>query len=49
MIGIIAGDGSLPKLIVKRFNNKKFNHVVINLSKKKNKKKKNIFTINKIT
>ena len=35
MIGIIAGDGSLPKFIVKRFNNKKFNHVVINLSKKK--------------
>ena len=49
MIGIIAGDGSLPKLIVKRFNNKKFNHVVINLSKKKNKKQKYIFAITQIS
>jgi DUF1009 family protein len=35
MIGIIAGDGSLPKLIVKKLQNKKINHIVINLSKKK--------------
>ena len=38
MIGIIAGDGSLPTLIVKKLKNKKFNYVVINLSKKKQKK-----------
>ena len=39
MIGVIAGDGSLPKLIIKKLQSKKFNYIVINLSKKKKKKK----------
>ena len=48
MIGIIAGDGSLPKLIVKKLKNKKFKHVVINLSKKKIKKNY-VFAITQIS
>ena len=41
MIGIIAGDGSLPKLIVKKLKIKKINHIVINLSKKKSMQRNN--------
>ena len=48
MIGVIAGDGSLPKLIVKKLKNKKFKHVVINLSKKKIKKNY-VFAITQIS
>ena len=35
MIGVIAGEGSLPKLITKKFKEKKINYILINLSKKK--------------
>ena len=35
MIGVIAGEGTLPKLIVKKFKEKKINYILINLSKKK--------------
>ena len=49
MIGIIAGDGSLPKLIVKKLKNKKFNHIVINLSKKNQKQQKYNFAITQIS
>ena len=48
MIGIIAGDGSLPKLIVKKLKNKKINHIVINLSKKKIRQEYN-FAITQIS
>ena len=49
MIGIIAGDGSLPKLIVKKFKKNNFNYVVINLSKKNKKKQKYNFAITQIS
>ena len=49
MIGIIAGDGSLPKLIVKKLKNKKINHIVINLSKKNQKQQKYNFAITQIS
>ena len=39
MIGIIAGEGTLPKLIAKKFNENKINYILINLSKKKIVKK----------
>ena len=52
MIGIIAGDGDLPKLLVKKLSNKKINFVYINLSSKKFSKKNfynyNIFEISNI-
>jgi len=35
MIGVIAGEGMLPKLIEKKFKEKKINYILINLSKKK--------------
>ena len=35
MIGIIAGEGMLPKLIAKKFKEKKINYMLVNLSKKK--------------
>ena len=34
MIGVIAGEGMLPKLIAKKFKEKKINYILINLSKK---------------
>ena len=50
MIGVIAGDGSLPKLIVKKLKNKKLKHILINLTKKKNnKKQKYNFAITQIS
>jgi len=49
MIGIIAGDGSLPKLIVKKLKNKKLNYIVINLSKKNQKQQKYNFAITQIS
>ena len=49
MIGIIAGDGSLPKLIVKKLKNIKINHIVINLSKKNLKKQKYNLAITQIS
>ena len=49
MIGIIAGDGSLPKLIVKKLKKKKLNCVIINLSKKNIKKQKYNFAITQIS
>ena len=49
MIGIIAGDGSLPKLIVKKLKNKKINHIVINLSKRKQKQQEYNFAITQIS
>src|SRR6056300_1056062 len=49
MIGIIAGDGSLPNLITKKLKNKKLNYIVINLSRKKNKKKNYDFAITQIS
>ena len=49
MIGIIAGDGSLPKLIVKKLKNKKINHIVINLSKRNQKKQEYSFAITQIS
>ena len=49
MIGIIAGDGSLPKLIVKKLKIKKINHIVINLSKKKQKQEEYNFAITQIS
>jgi len=39
MIGIIAGDGDLPKLLVKKLNKKKVSFVYINLKSKKILKK----------
>ena len=48
MIGVIAGDGSLPKLIIKKLQSKKFNYIVINLSKKKRKKNYN-FSITQVS
>jgi len=39
MIGVIAGEGSLPKVLIDNFLLKKRNFLVINLSKKKIKKK----------
>ena len=35
MIGIIAGDGDLPKLLVKKLNKKKISFIYINLQPKK--------------
>ena len=49
MIGIIAGDGSLPKLIVKKLKIKKINYIVINLSKKKQKQQEYNFAITQIS
>ena len=39
MIGIIAGDGDLPKLLVKKLNKKKISFIYINLRPKKILKK----------
>jgi len=41
MIGVIAGEGMLPKLIAKKFKEKKIKYILINLSKKKKIKKNN--------
>ena len=46
MIGVIAGEGSLPKVLINFFLLKKVNFLVINLAKKKLKKK--IFLILKL-
>jgi len=35
MIGIISGDGELPKILIKKLILRKIKFVVINLSKKK--------------
>ena len=48
MIGIITGEGSLPKILINKFLLKKKKFIVINLSKKKFKNKKNFFNF-KIT
>jgi len=50
MIGVIAGEGMLPKLIAKKFKEKKIKYILINLSKKK-KIRKNYynFTITQIS
>ena len=48
MIAVIAGEGSLPKLIIRKLIVNKINHIVINLSTKKNKKKYN-FAITQIS
>jgi DUF1009 family protein len=52
MIGIIAGDGDLPKLLVKKLNKKKISFIYINLHPKKILKKNfynyNIFEISNI-
>jgi len=36
MIGLIIGDGNLPKILIKKFNLKKIKFCLVNLSKKKN-------------
>lgn len=46
MIAVIAGEGNLPKIIIKKFNQKKINFCIINLSKKKIIKRKNIYNLN---
>lgn len=46
MIAVIAGEGNLPKLIIKKFIKKKINFCLINLSKKKIINKKNIYNFN---
>jgi DUF1009 family protein len=52
MIGIIAGDGDLPKLLVKKLNKKKISFIYINLQQKiilkKNFYNYNIFEISNI-
>ena len=35
MIGIIAGEGNLPKVLIKKLNDKKLKFIVIDLIKKK--------------
>lgn len=39
MIGLIAGEGSLPKVLIKQFNRKKINFCLLNLTSKKITKK----------
>ena len=36
MIGLLTGDGNLPKVLIKKLEQKKTKFVAINLSKKKN-------------
>jgi len=36
MIGIIAGKGNLPKILINKFNKKKIKYFLINLVEKKN-------------
>jgi UDP-2,3-diacylglucosamine hydrolase len=45
MIGIIAGEGNLPKVLIKKLNDKKLKFIVINLINKK-KFKKNFYNLN---
>ena len=45
MIGIIAGEGNLPKVLIKKLNDKKLKFIVIDLIKKK-KFKKNFYNLN---
>ena len=35
MIGLLTGDGNLPKVLIKKLEQKKTKFIVINLSKKK--------------
>ena len=35
MIGLLIGDGNLPKVLIKKLEQKKTKFIVINLSKKK--------------
>ena len=46
MIAVIAGEGNLPKIIIRKFNKKKINFCVINLRKKKIINRKNIHNAN---
>jgi len=46
MIAVIAGEGNLPKIIIKKLNKKKINFCIINLSKNKIISRKNIFNLN---
>ena len=46
MIAIIAGEGHLPKIIIKKLNKKKIKFCLINLSKNKIFNKKNIYNLN---
>ena len=46
MIAVIAGEGNLPKIIIRKLNKKKINFCVINLSKKKSINRKNIYNLN---
>ena len=45
MIGIIAGEGNLPKVLIKKLNTKKLKFIVINVINKK-KFKKNFYNLN---
>ena len=45
IIGILAGDGNLPKIVINQLQKKKLNFIVINLSSKK-KNKKDHFNLN---
>ena len=38
MIGLLIGDGNLPKVLIKRLEQKKIKFIAINLSKKKSLK-----------
>ena len=38
MIGLLIGDGNLPKILIKKLQLKKIKFIVVNLSKKKNSK-----------
>ena len=46
MIAVIAGEGDLPKVIIKKFIKKKINFFIINLCKQKTINKKNIYNLN---
>lgn len=46
MIAVIAGEGNLPKIIIRKFYKKKINFCVINLSKKKSINRKNTYNLN---
>ena len=46
MIAVIAGEGTLPKVIIKKFQKKKINICIINLSKKKIINRKNTYNLN---
>jgi len=46
MIALNTGKGNLPKVIIKKFNKKKINFLIINVSKKKIINRKNIYNLN---